>query len=358
MVSFHQCDPHVGDAERVEQARDGVECLQQRWCRGVQVDPYAAAPGVQTGLPEAQGTGFQQLLVEGVGAEDEGVPPVEVPPPAVEGADDPSVAERSGALGQLGGPVTAGVEIGLDRLRRPPAPRATTDRRSCIRRSRRATGSPRAGTPSARHGATASPVPGRRSPGRSSARGGRSHRRPRRAAPAADRRPPLPPRRTGAWCQPPPPPDAPSMVMARSLKRHLRPVAGKQVAVAAGGHDGRAVGRGPDEQVVGGRGGGVTIHVDQRVAGDMLAPPLGRHHRDHQLPDRVPTLGHGSGHDEPRILGEQFGPLVEPAVVATLAVFAERPPDLVLVLPHCSPLQRSDLSAGCGRTIGLAHAGV
>src|ERR1700722_6499638 len=116
-------------------------------------------------------------------------------------------------------------------------------------------------------------------------------------------------------------------------KPPLPPVPGETVVVAPGGDDGRAVRSRADKQVIGGGRGRVAVDVDQGIAGDMLAPATVRHQRRHQCADRAPTFGDLTGQDESGVLGEQLGPLVKTAIVASLAVFAQRPPDLVLVLP-------------------------
>ena len=216
--------PHVGHAERIEQAGDGIERLQQGRRRGVQVDPRAAAPEFHPGLPQAQLAGFQQPLVEGVRAEDEGVRSIEFPPPAVEGADDPSVVEGACALGQLGGPVTTGVEIGPDRpfVHPDQKDRLIADRVFDVVAGRRDLFEP------ARHLPHVWPQPCPLEVGEPLvvvALGGDE------TGPAqgvrrvgAGREPWCPDRRSEAGCQPSAPPTgAPSMVMARSLKRHRWP---------------------------------------------------------------------------------------------------------------------------------------
>ena len=107
-------DPHVAEAERVEQAGDGVQCLRQRGCRGVEVDPGAGAPDLDPDLHEAELVGCQLFGGEGMGTEDEGVLALQVPLPSVERAGDPVPPERPAAGGQLGGPVAAGVQIAPD----------------------------------------------------------------------------------------------------------------------------------------------------------------------------------------------------------------------------------------------------
>src|SRR5579875_64534 len=112
---FPVLDPHVRDAQAVQNARHGRKGFSQGRCRAIHIDPYTATPGLNQALSQPEILGAETLGCELLFMEHEGAGPVQVPAPTVEGADDLASPEAATVDGKLGGTVSAGV---LERLHR------------------------------------------------------------------------------------------------------------------------------------------------------------------------------------------------------------------------------------------------